>query len=87
MPDGDAGVHGAPVTLSLRRFTESDLDVARLNHADPLDNFRWALAVEEVVFDGTSRCSITCPAAGRSERGGCCGSGGVRTDGASGVWE
>jgi len=39
--------------LSQRRFSERDFDVARLNHPDPLDNFRSAVSIEQVVFDGT----------------------------------
>jgi outer membrane protein len=39
--------------LSQRRFSERDFDVARLNHPDPLDNFRAAVTLEQVVFDGT----------------------------------
>jgi outer membrane protein len=38
--------------LSQRRFSERDFDVTRLNHPDPLDNFRAAVTLEQVVFDG-----------------------------------
>ena len=51
--------------LSQRRFSASDFDVARLNHPDPLDNFRSAVSVEQVVFDPVLRPSIRAAELGR----------------------
>jgi outer membrane protein TolC len=38
--------------LAQRRFTAEDFDVNRLTRPDPLDNFRAAVTVDQVVFDG-----------------------------------
>jgi outer membrane protein TolC len=39
--------------LALRRFSERDFDVATLNRPDAIDNFRSALSLDQVLFDGT----------------------------------
>jgi outer membrane protein len=52
--------------LSQRRFSEGDFDVARLNNPDPLDNFRSAVSIEQVVFDGTLRPTIRAAQLGRN---------------------
>ena len=51
--------------LSQRRFSERDFDVARLNHPDPLDNFRSAVSIEQVVFDGTLGPTVRAARLGR----------------------
>lgn len=51
--------------LSQRRFSAADFDIARLNHPDPLDNFRSAVSVEQVLFDGTLRPAMRAAELGR----------------------
>jgi outer membrane protein len=51
--------------LSQRRFSERDFDVTRLNHPDPLDNFRSAVSVEQMIFDGTLRPALRAASLGR----------------------
>jgi outer membrane protein TolC len=55
---GDLPVFAFSSLLSQRRFTEQDFDVAALNHPDPMDNFRAALSVEQVIFDGAIKPAI-----------------------------
>ncbi len=44
--------------LSQRRFSAADFDVARLNRPDAIDNYRAAVAVEQVVFDAGLSASV-----------------------------
>jgi outer membrane protein len=52
---GNLPVFAFSSLLSQRRFTAQDFDISTLNNPDPLDNFRAALSVEQVIFDGAVR--------------------------------
>ena len=49
---GDLPVFVFGSLLNQRRFTAEDFALDRLNHPDPLNNFRNAFSVEQLVFDG-----------------------------------
>ena len=49
---GDQPVFAFSSLLSQRRFAASNFDIDRLNHPDPLNNFRSAITVEQLLFDG-----------------------------------
>ena len=51
------GVFGS--LLAQRRFTAADFALDALNHPDAIDNFRSAVAVEQLVFDVATRASVT----------------------------
>ena len=55
---GNLPVFAFSSLLSQRRFTEQDFDISTLNNPDPLDNFRAALSIEQVLFDGSVRPAI-----------------------------
>jgi outer membrane protein TolC len=55
---GDLPVFAFSSLLSQRRFTAQDFDISTLNYPDPLDNFRAALSVEQVIFDGGLKPAI-----------------------------
>ena len=56
--------------LSQRRFTEAGFAIDTLNHPDPLNNFRAAIAVEQPIFDGTrTRAGVRAAALGVSLAG------------------
>jgi outer membrane protein len=62
---GNLPVFAFSSLLSQRRFTAQDFNLSTLNHPDPLDNFRAALAVEQVIFDGAVSPSIRAAELGR----------------------
>ena len=45
--------------LAQRHFTAADFALGALNHPGALDNFRSAVTVEQPVFDGVARASVT----------------------------
>ena len=45
--------------LAQRRFTAADFALPALNRPDALDNFRAAVTVEQPVFNGATRASVT----------------------------
>lgn len=45
--------------LAQRRFTAADFALPALNQPDALDNFRAAVTVEQSLFDGATRASVT----------------------------
>jgi outer membrane protein TolC len=45
--------------LAQRQFTAANFALGALNHPDALDNFRSAVLVEQSLFDGTTRASVT----------------------------
>jgi outer membrane protein len=49
---GDQPVFVFGSLLAQRRFSEANFAVSTLNHPDPISNFRTALTVEQLVFDG-----------------------------------
>jgi outer membrane protein TolC len=49
---GDLPVFVFGSLLNQRRFTAEDFALDRLNHPDPVNNFRSAFTVEQLVFDG-----------------------------------
>ena len=51
--------------LAQRRFTAADFALGALNHPDAVDNVRSAVTVEQSLFDGTSRASVTAAGIGR----------------------
>ena len=62
---GNLPVFAFSSLLSQRRFTAQDFDISTLNSPDPLDNFRAALSVEQVIFDGAIVPSIRAAKLGR----------------------
>ena len=44
--------------LVQRQFTAADFALGALNHPDALDNFRYAVTVEQPVFDGVARANV-----------------------------
>lgn len=49
---GDQPVFVFSSLLSQRRFTADNFQIDRLNHPDPVNNWRSALMVQQLVFDG-----------------------------------
>ena len=62
---GNLPVFAFSSLLSQRRFTAQDFNLSTLNNPDPLDNFRAALSVEQVIFDGAVGPSIRAAELGR----------------------
>jgi outer membrane protein len=62
---GNLPVFAFSTLLSQRRFSAADFDIARLNHPDPLDNFRSAVSLEQTVFDGTLHPTLRAAELGR----------------------
>jgi len=57
---GDQPVFVFGSLLNQRRFTAQDFALDRLNHPDPVNNFRNAFTVEQLVFDGGAvRAQVT----------------------------
>jgi len=51
--------------LAQRQFTAADFALPALNHPDPLDNFRSAVMVEQSLFNGATRASVSAAGIGR----------------------
>jgi outer membrane protein len=62
---GNLPVFAFSSLLSQRRFKAQNFDISSLNNPDPLDNFRAALSVEQVIFDGAIGPSIKAAELGR----------------------
>jgi len=62
---GNLPVFAFSSLLSQRRFTAQNFDISALNFPDPIDNFRAALSVEQVIFDGARRPAIQTAELGR----------------------
>jgi outer membrane protein TolC len=62
---GNLPVFAFSSLLSQRRFTAQDFNISTLNNPDALDNFRAALSVEQVIFDGAVGPSIRAAELGR----------------------
>ncbi|MFK8843555.1 hypothetical protein, partial [Escherichia coli] len=45
--------------LAQGRFEAQNFALAALNHPDAVDNFRSAVSVEQPLFDGATRASVT----------------------------
>ena len=44
--------------LAQRQFTAADFALNALNHPDAVDNFRFAVLIEQSLFDGATRASV-----------------------------
>ena len=64
---GTLPVFAFSALLSQRRFSAADFDVARLNHPDPIDNFRSGLSIEQAVFDPVTRAAVAAAGRGRDQ--------------------
>jgi outer membrane protein len=51
--------------LAQRQFTAADFALPALNHPDPLDNFRSAVMVEQSLFNGATRATVSAAGIGR----------------------
>jgi outer membrane protein TolC len=51
--------------LAQRQFTAADFALPALNRPDPLDNFRSAVMVEQSLFNGATRASVSAARIGR----------------------
>ena len=51
--------------LAQGRFGPDDFALAALNHPDAVDNFRSAVSVEQPLFDGATRASVTAAGIGQ----------------------
>jgi outer membrane protein TolC len=50
--------------LAQRQFAAADFALGALNHPEPLDNFRTGVTVEQSLFDGATRASVTAASLG-----------------------
>ena len=51
--------------LAQRQFTAADFALNALNHPNAIDNFRSAVVIEQSLFDGATRASVTAAGIGR----------------------
>jgi outer membrane protein TolC len=51
--------------LAQRQFTAANFALPALNHPDPLDNFRAAVMVDQSLFNGATRASVSAARIGR----------------------
>ena len=50
--------------LAQRQFTAADFALGALNYPDAVDNFRTAIMIEQPLFDGTTRATVTAAGVG-----------------------
>jgi outer membrane protein TolC len=62
---GDHPVFVFSSLLAQRQFTAADFAIDALNHPDPVDNFRAALAVEQPLYNQATRATVRAAEVGR----------------------